>query len=170
MGYGGILHLRMNPSLRTMESEITDLRPACPADIDAIHTLVAAAFGKYVQRIGRKPQPMLTDYRVAQREHQLWVLSQDQILAAVLELAPRTGHLLVVTVAVSPAHQSSGFGRRLMAFAEAEAKRQGLPEVRLYTNERLTENLTFYARLGYHETHREPASGGTKLVHMAKAA
>lgn len=146
---------------------ITSLRPAGLADIDAIEALVAAAFGNYVERIGRKPQPMLTDYRAALNEHQLWVLEQEEVPMAVLELVPRITYLLVATIAVSPPHQGSGVGRRLMAFAESEAKRQGCREVRLYTNERLTENLTFYARLGFHETHREPLNG-TSLVHMAK--
>ncbi len=54
-----------------------------------------------------------------------------------------------------------------MSFVAAEAKRQGYGEVRLYTNERFTENLAFYVSLGYRETHHEPLSD-TDLVHMAE--
>ena len=39
--------------------------------------------------------------------------------------------------------------------------------MRLYTNERMVENIAHYPRLGYEETGREPV-GGTALVHMAK--
>ena len=41
-----------------------------------------------------------------------------------------------------------------MALAEEEARRRGLREVRLYTNEAMTENLAYYPRLGYTETRR----------------
>jgi hypothetical protein len=39
--------------------------------------------------------------------------------------------------------------------------------VRLYTNERFTENLAIYTKLGYRETGRETA-GTTQLVHLSK--
>jgi hypothetical protein len=35
----------------------------------------------------------------------------------------------------------------------------GLPEVRLYTNEAMTENLDYYPRRGYRETHRATQNG-----------
>lgn len=144
------------------------LRRAVPTDIEAIEELVTAAFSQYVDRIGRKPEPMLTDYRTAPMEHQLWVLASDYGLIAILELVSHATYLLIKTLAVTPLRQGTGLGRRLMTFAEAEAKRQGHSELRLYTNERLTENLRFYANLGYAARHREPVGGGTNLVHMVK--
>jgi hypothetical protein len=35
----------------------------------------------------------------------------------------------------------------------------GLPEIRLYTNEAMTENLGYYPRRGYRETHRATQNG-----------
>ena len=142
-------------------------RPAIAADLASIETLVSEAYGKYVARIGRKPLPMLTNYRVAISQHQFWVCEQDHILVGVIELIPAEDHLLIENVAVTPKSQRQGIGRGLIAFAESEAKRQGFPEVRLYTNEQFTENLALYSRLGYGETRREPFQGGT-VVHMAK--
>ena len=57
-------------------------------------------------------------------------------------------------VAVSPARQGGGHGRRLLARAEQDAHDAGLPEIRLCTNEAMTENLTLYPRRGFHETRR----------------
>jgi hypothetical protein len=58
-----------------------------------------------------------------------------------------------------------------MSLAEEEARRLGLHKIRLYTNERLTENIAFYARLDNaedgrrpHEEHRDPV-----LVFMSKS-
>ena len=146
----------------------TNIRPATEADLAGIETLVSSAYGKYIERIGRKPRPMLADYCDAHANHQLWVLEQDHELVAVLELIPHSTHLLIENVAVSPQYQGLGLGRQLMLFAESEAKHKGYCEIRLYTNERFTENLAIYAKLGYRETHREPFHG-TDLVHMSKA-
>jgi ribosomal protein S18 acetylase RimI-like enzyme len=54
-----------------------------------------------------------------------------------------------------------------MDFAEAEARRLGLPAVRLYTHVRMTRNLALYESIGYHETGRQAIPGGS-LVHMSK--
>jgi N-acetylglutamate synthase-like GNAT family acetyltransferase len=143
------------------------LRRARGKDASAVTALVRRAYGKYVARIGREPKPMTADYHAAIAAHQLWVLEEAGALVAVLELIPAADHMLIENVAVEPLEQGRGVGRRLMAFAEAEARRQGLRELRLYTNERFTENLALYARLGYSVTRREPFKS-TQIVHMAK--
>ena len=99
---------------------------------------------------------MSADYAAAIATHQLWVVDGEAGLAAVLELIPEEDHLLVENIAVDPARQGSGLGRRLMAFAEAEARRQGFREIRLYTNANFAENIAFYRRLGYRVTTQEP--------------
>ena len=38
------------------------MRRATPADAPAIAALTAAAYSKYIVRMGREPQPMRTDY------------------------------------------------------------------------------------------------------------
>jgi ribosomal protein S18 acetylase RimI-like enzyme len=47
------------------------------------------------------------------------------------------------------------WGEKLMAFAEHEARRLELATITLYTNERMTENIEIYKRLGYIETERK---------------
>ena len=86
----------------------------------------------------------------------------------VLVLRPAAGHLLVWSVAVDPAFQGKGVGRRLLAFAEEEARRRGLAEVRLFTNELMTENIDFYRRLGFEETERR-TEGTYRRVFFRKA-
>ncbi len=62
-------------------------------------------------------------------------------------------------MAVLPAAQHRGIGARLLALAEEHARTLDLGEIRLYTNEAMTENLTYYARHGYAETHRAEQDG-----------
>ena len=62
-------------------------------------------------------------------------------------------------MAVQPAAQGRGIGARLLARAEDHARDLGLSEIRLYTNEAMTENLAYYVRHGYAETHRAEQDG-----------
>jgi N-acetylglutamate synthase-like GNAT family acetyltransferase len=145
-----------------------NLRAATQADLEQIEVLVSAAYEKYIPLIGRKPKPMLANYRLAIAQHQFWVYEQESKLAAVVELIPSENHMLLENVAVHPSFQRSGIGRALIAFAEVEAKRQGFSQVRLYTNELFAGNVGLYSWLGYRETHRETFHG-TNVVHMVKA-
>ena len=62
---------------------------------------------------------------------------------------PLGARLFVENVAVDPARQGQGHGRRLMAFAETYASGLGLRTLRLYTNEVMHENIPFYEGLGF---------------------
>jgi len=145
------------------------LRPAGDADAGAIGRLVSAAYVDYQPLIGRTPIPMLTDYAVAVREHEVWVLDAAGEIIGVIELAVRDDHLWIENVAIAPGRQGLGLGRRLLAHAEDEAGRRGLPELRLLTNELYARNIAIYERYGYRETHREPYQG-TDLVYFSKRA
>jgi ribosomal protein S18 acetylase RimI-like enzyme len=142
-------------------------RRARAEDADAIAALVNRAYAKYVPRIGRKPMPMLADYPDSIRRHQVWVVEADGAIVAALVLIPEADTLLIENIAVDPTHQGGGFGRQLMAFAVSEAQRQGYASIRLYTNEKMTENITIYGHLGYRETGRETLRG-LHVVHMRK--
>ena len=67
--------------------------------------------------------------------------------------------VLLDNIAVRPDRQGSGIGRRLMAFAESEARRLGHAELRLYTHVAMTENIALYTRLGFVETGRGHQAG-----------
>jgi ribosomal protein S18 acetylase RimI-like enzyme len=70
-----------------------------------------------------------------------------------------TEHVLVENVAVARSAQGRGLGRRLLAHAESAALRDGLTQVRLYTNAAMTENLGWYPQLGYLEVGRGTEDG-----------
>lgn len=145
------------------------IRPARPEDGDAVRQLVLDAYGHYVARMGKPPGPMLDDYDRRIADGQAWVLEEGGQLAGMLVLEDQgDGALLLDNVAVAPSAQGKGYGRALVAFAEAEARRRGLGEVRLYTHVLMTENLALYARLGFRETGRV-SEKGYERVYMAKA-
>jgi ribosomal protein S18 acetylase RimI-like enzyme len=145
----------------------SSVRPARPDDSASIGDLVRASYSKYVERIGKEPAPMLEDYAALIEAGEVWVLAEGEEVLGVLVMRPAEDHLFVDNVAVASGHQGRGLGRELMAFAEKRAKRDGLPEIRLYTNEKMHENLDIYARLGFEETGRK-LDGGYRRVFMCK--
>ncbi len=143
------------------------IRRARKRETDIVRGLVRRAYAVYVPRMGKEPGPMLDDYAARIAERSVYVLESGGSIAGVLVLLPGEGSLLLDNVAVDPALQGRGYGRALIDFAEAEARRRGCPEMRLYTHETMVENLRLYARLGYVETHRVTERDYDR-VYMAK--
>ena len=136
-----------------------EIRPAVPTDVPAIERVVHDAYVKYVERIGKKPGPMLDDYAARIAEGAVSVLVEDGAVIGVLVLLPEPDHLLLDNVALLTSHAGRGLGRRLMTFAEAEARRRGYAEIRLYTHALMHENIAMYPRLGYIEYARGRQAG-----------
>jgi ribosomal protein S18 acetylase RimI-like enzyme len=135
------------------------IRAATAADVPAIADVVDQAYRHYIARIGRPPGPMLDDYAARVLEGVVWVLEEGSVIAGIIVLLPATDYLLLDNIAVSPARQGSGLGRRLLAFTEAEALRRGYREIRLYTHQTMVENQRLYASIGYEETGRGTEAG-----------
>ena len=135
------------------------VRRASLADVPALYLVVHEAYLLYVPRIGRMPAPMTADYSAAVRSGQAWVALADGEIAGLIVLVGYQGYLLIENIAVLPSAQRRGIGARLLTLAEDEARANGLGEIRLYTNEGMTENLAYYPRHGYRETRRAEEHG-----------
>ena len=156
--------LKLNPEGPAVEPHI---RRATTVDVPRIAEIVERAYRRYIRRMGRPPGPMLDDYSARVSEGSVWVIEEDAIIVGILVLLPKRDHLLLDNIAVAPARQGLGLGRRLLAFAEAEAMRRGYSEIRLYTHETMTENQRLYAAIGYEETGRG-TDDGYERVFMRK--
>ena len=144
-------------------------RRATPDDADRLTALARAAYARHVAAIGREPMPMAADWGKLLVEQEVWIVDGPAGEAmASLALDVHADHVMIWSVAVAPAHQRHGLGRRLMALAEARARVLRRPELRLFTNARMEGNVALYRRLGYSETQREQLPDRV-LVHMSKA-
>lgn len=143
-------------------------RPARPGEAAALTALVGRAYAPWVAVVGRRPGPMDDDYaaRIAAGEAHVLEDAAGGI-AGLVVLERHADHLLLDNVAVEPARAGMGDGRRLLDFAEAEARRLCLPEVRLYTHARMARNIALYERRGYVMTGRR-AEKGFDRVYMAR--
>jgi ribosomal protein S18 acetylase RimI-like enzyme len=111
---------------------------------------------------------MKADYDLAVRDHMVDLLHVGSELAALIEMRPEVDHLLIVNVAVSPAHQGHGYGRALLGHAEELARSLGLEEVRLYTNGSFTDNIKLYKHVGYRVDREEVHPQFGAAVYMSK--
>jgi ribosomal protein S18 acetylase RimI-like enzyme len=143
-------------------------RSATGADVPKVATLVDAAYGHYVERIGMLPRPMTDDYAEVIANQRVTVAeSHDATIVGVIVLTVDDEGFLVDNVAVDPRYRGKGLGRALLELAETEARRGGFDSICLYTHEKMTENLALYSRIGYVEYDRR-SQGKFSLVYMRK--
>ena len=140
------------------------LRAARAGEAEALRALVERAYAAYVPVIGRRPAPMDDDYAARIAAGQATVLERDGRIAALLVMVPEPSHLSLDHIAVDPGAQHAGTGRLLMQAVFDEARRLGLPEVRLVTNEKMTRNIGIYTRLGFEEYGREEMGGFRRVL------
>lgn len=145
-----------------------ELRRAEPGDVPELRDIAAAAYALYTPRIGRPPAPVTADYAGAVGRGEVWVAAGGRQIIGLLVLIERPDHLLLENVAVRPSAQGLGIGSRLLELAEREAARLGLTEIRLYTNAAMTENLAYYPRHGYDETHRAEQDGFQRVFFVKR--
>jgi ribosomal protein S18 acetylase RimI-like enzyme len=148
---------------RQRGSESPTIRPARPDEADAVRQLVQNAYAHYVPRLGLRPGPMDDDYARRIAAGQVWVVDAGDAIAGIVVLEEQPDALLLDNVAVAPAARSRGIGRALIAFAEREAMCRGFSVLRLYTHERMVENIALYQRLGFVETDRVQEKGFARL-------
>jgi ribosomal protein S18 acetylase RimI-like enzyme len=110
---------------------------------------------------------MDADYRAQIDRGLVWVAAEGKTVLGLIVLVANPDHLLIENVAVDPAHQGAGVGRALLGFAEDTAREVGLDAIRLYTHEKMSENLALYVRLGYSEFERRD-EGGFARVFLSK--
>lgn len=149
----------------TATSQAAELRQATEADLPSIHRVIAAAYGKYLRRMNKPPAPLSRDYRAAVDAGAVWVAGCP--VTGVISLTSMPDVILVENVAVHPAQQGTGLGRRLMEFAEQQARQRKIQRLALYTNELMTENQAIYSHLGYRETARR-VEDGYRRIYMEK--
>jgi GNAT superfamily N-acetyltransferase len=144
------------------------LRLARAEDVATIEDIVDRAYRHYVERIGRKPGPMVDDYAAHVAAGTAQILERGGKAVGLLILIHEPDALLLDNVAVLPAEHGKGYGRFLMDTAEAAARAAGHRTIRLYTNALMTENIALYSRIGYFET-RRAVEKGLHRVYMEKA-
>ncbi len=145
-------------------------RRAQESDLATVNALTRAAYAHYVALLGREPLPMTEDYRPRIAAGEVWLLEESDATVGLIVLEEHGRHLTIFSIAIPPERQGEGLGRRLLAFAEDEARRRGCSTLDLYTNAMMTRNIAIYQRCGFEETGRteNPKRPGWIRVDMEK--
>lgn len=139
------------------------VEPANASDVPAIKPMVAAAYSKYIERLGKLPAAMTADYDELVEAQGLYVLRVGRDVAGSVLLSREGDSIKVSNLVVAPSAQGRGYGRVLMDHAEDIARAQGLPAVTLFTNERMHENIALYTKLGFTEIGRRTEDGFNRV-------
>jgi ribosomal protein S18 acetylase RimI-like enzyme len=112
---------------------------------------------------------MTADFAAQIAAGQVYIATDDAgHLRGLIVFYAEDGHILLENVAVLPYAAGRGVGKTLIAFCENAARQRGMNTVRLYTNEKMTENLLIYPKLGYVEVERR-TENGHRRVYFEKA-
>jgi ribosomal protein S18 acetylase RimI-like enzyme len=132
-----------------------------------VEEIVRKAYRVYIDRIGKKPAPMIDDYENLIRKQLVHVIEEGNSVLVLTVLVPMEKFMLVENVAVHPNFHGRGCGRKLLDYADKIAKTRGFTEIRLYINEKMIENLNIYRHLGWREYKRRTEKG-YRRIYMKK--
>lgn len=144
-------------------SDTLVLRRATADDAAAIARVIAASFEQYRGRLN----PESGAFRetaggiaadLAKGIAAIVAERNGEMIGCVL-VEEQEGDLYFGRLSVLPSARGHGLARQLVDAVEAEARRRGLPGVRLGVRVVLTDNQRLFQALGYRETSREAHPG-----------
>ena len=144
------------------------IRPASDADRAAANEVSREAYAAFQRRFGKPDLPQSEDAAGELDTPITFVVESNEQIVGILALIERRDYMLLENIAIHPGYRGHGIGRGLLTFAEAETRRRGFQEIRLYTSILMPENIRLYANNGYIETHRS-MQGAYGWIFMKKA-
>lgn len=149
-------------------ADTPEISEAQPGDECEVRACVEAAYFLYLERMSKPPAPMLDDYEDLIRRKVIHLARIDGRLMGLIVMWPEPDHLYIDNIAVHPDSQGTGVGATLLEHAERIARNAGRPEIRLYTNVMMAENIDYYPRRGFEETHRATEAGYERVYFCRK--
>lgn len=128
------------------------IRTVTADDRDAVIALWKAVFPEYAdpQKPQRDPEANF-DRKLAKKDGLFWLAESDGLVIG-SAMAGYDGHRgWLYSVGVLPSLRGQGFGRALVAHAEAELARLGCPKINLQVLTAKPESQRFWNALGYRE-------------------
>lgn len=139
------------------------LRAATPADAPILAATIAAAFeqyrGKLVPESGAFRETAATIAAELASGSSAIIAEQNGRPVGCVMIKPEAGDLYLGRLSVLPQARGLGVARQLVEAVEAEARRRGMPGVRLGVRIVLTPNQRLFQSLGYAEVSREAHAG-----------
>ena len=151
------------------------VRPATSADATLLARTIAAAFAQYRGKLVPESSAFTETPEAIARQFAdgvgAFIAERDGRIVGCVMTESMAGDLYFGRLAVLPEARGSGLARRLIAAVEEEARRRGLPGVRLGVRIALPDNQRLFNSLGYREISREahPGFDHPTSINMRKA-
>jgi len=142
-----------------MVDVVVKIRQATASDLDTVQYCAKRAYSKYINRMDRKPAPMVADFESHIKRNEVFVAMQEDLNVGYVVIYAKQDYIFLENIAVDPSHIGKGIGRQLFDFVEHTARGYGYKRIQLYTNAVMTENLLMYPKLGYKEFKRLQEDG-----------
>ena len=144
-------------------SDTLVLRIGTAGDAAAIARVIAASFEQYRGKLNPESGAFRETAdgiagELAKAAGAIVAERNGEMLGCVL-VEELEGDLYFGRLSVVPSARGQGLAKRLIDAVEAEARRRGLPGVRLGVRVVLTDNQRLFQALGYRETSREAHPG-----------
>ena len=151
------------------------LRSATAVDAPSLAATIAAAFeqyrGKLVPESGAFRETADGIAAELKKDAGAIIAERNGVILGCVMTKLEEGDLYLGRLSVVPTARGEGLARRLIEAVEEQARRRGLPGVRLGVRVVLTENQKLFSALGYVETSREahPGFDHPTSINMRKA-
>ena len=144
-------------------SDTLVLRAGTAGDAAAIARVIAASFEQYRGKLNPESGAFRETAdgiaaELARGAGAIVAERNGEMLGCVL-VEEQEGDLYFGRLSVMPSARGQGLAKQLVDAVEAEARRRGLPAVRLGVRVVLTDNQRLFRALGYRETSREAHPG-----------
>jgi len=137
----------------------------CKAEADnaaEFSKIAVAAYQHYTPLIGQPPAPMLANFSQHISQDISFALWQgDQIIGYAIVMIKQDGYWLE-NIAVHPDFQGRGFGQALIDAVEDFIAQQAT-SYQLYTNIVMTQNISWYQKIGFVKTKEVKEAGFHRL-------
>lgn len=138
---------------------VFSIKAADKNDLSFIQDCANSAYQIYVERMGKKPAPMIADFAAQIELGHVEIILSDEQPAGYCVSFETSDALFVENIALSPVCQGKGLAAQMFAILEARARSAGLTKLALYTNEKMYENLALYPKIGFVEIERREEDG-----------
>ncbi|WP_156667111.1 GNAT family N-acetyltransferase [Rhizobium bangladeshense] len=144
------------------------MRLASPGDLETIAALTAAAYRPYTELFGAPPIPVTEDYGPRIQRGEVWLREAGGEAAGLVVVERDRDHLMLFSIAVSPAFQGAGHGLAMLNWRarhwSGHSRRSDFIRTRLWNG------TSLYSAFGFQETGRRPNPyrPGWVLVDMTK--
>ena len=120
------------------------------------------AYAKYTPLIGKKPAPMLADYKAHIRDDSVFVYDNDTDILGFAVVVHQIDGYWLETIAILPEQQGQGIGKALMVAVD-DYIGMFAASYQLYTNVVMTEAAAWYNRLGFDQIEIKKIAGYQRI-------